>query len=532
LAAPATVSGVVRDVAGVPQMGAQVELLRADLSVASVVVSDSKGRYQFASVVPGRYALKAVCQSFLPTLRENVRVHTGTVVNLTMSTLYEAIQWLPSEPRKSSAQKDDWVWTLRSAANRPLLRWLEDGPLVVVEGNKGSARRLKARLVASGQDGSFGESGERFSAMVEDTPPGSRELLARVDFAPNSDAGMESMLGFRQELGYVGAVQTVATVSVHPEIEGPNGQGFNAAALRSEETIHLGDLAEVEAGATAMMARMAGAGSVRATLPSLEVRWRNGDKQAFSYRLATQVPLARVEQSETTLPRFALRQGRLAMERGLHQELGWERTTENSGVRVAVFADRLRNPVVEGRGDASSDALLSDALLDRSSGLMRTAGEDFSTTGVEASIERQIGDGNRVRLSYANGDALVMPAAQPRQVNVAQLMAAARPHRTQTYAITLSGTLEGSGTRWRASYRWQPEDAVTTVAPYALNAASPYLNLRLRQPVRIGTSNFDALFDVQNLLAQGYRPYLLTDGSVLLFAQGQRAIRAGLAFTF
>ena len=73
---------------------------------------------------------------------------------------------------------------------------------------------------------------------------------------------------------------------------------------------------------------------------------------------------------------------------------------------------------------------------------------------------------------------------------------------------------------------------MTTVAPYALNAASPYLNLRLRQPVRIGTSNFDALFDVQNLLAQGYRPYLLTDGSVLLFAQGQRAIRAGLAFTF
>ena len=37
---------------------------------------------------------------------------------------------------------------------------------------------------------------------------------------------------------------------------------------------------------------------------------------------------------------------------------------------------------------------------------------------------------------------------------------------------------------------------------------------------------------MRNLLAEGYQPYLLSDGSVLIFAQDQRAIRAGLAFTF
>jgi hypothetical protein len=36
------------------------------------------------------------------------------------------------------------------------------------------------------------------------TPSGSRELLASVDFAPDSDAGMESKLGFRQDLGFSG----------------------------------------------------------------------------------------------------------------------------------------------------------------------------------------------------------------------------------------------------------------------------------------------------------------------------------------
>ncbi len=81
--------------------------------------------------------------SFLPSLRENVRVRTNTVVNLTLNTLYEVMQWLPAEPRAVNAQKDDWKWTLRSAANRPLLRWLEDGPLVVVSEKAGRSSQTE-----------------------------------------------------------------------------------------------------------------------------------------------------------------------------------------------------------------------------------------------------------------------------------------------------------------------------------------------------------------------------------------------------
>ncbi len=218
-ASPGSVSGCVRDSAGVPQMGAVVQLLRPDLSVIASVYTNEKGRFTIPSVFPGRYSVKAMGTSFLPTLRENVRVRTNTVVNLTLNSLYEVMQWLPSEPRNGGDQKDDWAWTLRSTANRPLLRWLEDGPLVVVSDGSGAAPKLKARLMATGQEGTFGESGERFTAMVEDTPANSRELLARVDFAPNTDAGMESMLGFRQDLGFAGSVQSVAAVAIHPEID-------------------------------------------------------------------------------------------------------------------------------------------------------------------------------------------------------------------------------------------------------------------------------------------------------------------------
>jgi hypothetical protein len=37
---------------------------------------------------------------------------------------------------------------------------------------------------------------------------------------------------------------------------------------------------------------------------------------------------------------------------------------------------------------------------------------------------------------------------------------------------------------------------------------------------------------VRNLLAEGYHPYLLSDGSLLIFSQEQRGIRGGVAFTF
>ena len=70
-AAPASISGVVRDSAGVPQIGAQVQLLRTDLTVIFSVYTDSSGRYAISSVLPGRYAVKAMATFFLPSLRED-----------------------------------------------------------------------------------------------------------------------------------------------------------------------------------------------------------------------------------------------------------------------------------------------------------------------------------------------------------------------------------------------------------------------------------------------------------------------------
>jgi hypothetical protein len=534
-----SVTGVVYDSGGVPQIGAAVQLLRPDLSVLTVVYTDSKGRFTIPTVLPGKYALKAMGASFLPSLRENIRVRSATVVNLTLNTLYEAMQWLPSQPRGADAQPDDWKWTLRSAANRPLLRWLEDGPLVVVSDGSGKSPKLKARLMATGQEGTFGESGERISAALEETPSNSRELLARVDFAPDSDAGMESMLGFRQDLGFAGSVQSVAAVAIHPVVDAGGSEGVDEAAMRTWETLNLGDELEAEAGSTQVVARSAGNTVLRA-LPTASVGYREGNS-TVRYRLATALPAtqdADETEARAWLPELSVRNGQLTIERGLHQEIGWERRTDTSGMSVVVFADHLTDPVIEAMGrfahGGPNAAIAPAVLFDPASGLMRAAGPDFSTAGVMATVEKRLPGGNVIRMSYANGDALVMQASGT-NAGLPQVVAAAHPKRAQMYALSVSGTLDGTGTRWRASYRWQPEDTVTRVAPYAANAVDPYLNLHLRQPIHRrgdGAGGFEALLDMRNLLAQGYRPYMMSDGSLLVFAQEQRGFQGGLAFTF
>jgi hypothetical protein len=536
-AASGTVSGVVRDSSGVPQIGAEVQVLSSSLSVIASAYTNAEGRFLIASLMPGRYILKAMGTSFLPSQRENVKVRNGTVVNLTLYTLYEVIQWLPAQPRSGHAPKDDWAWTLRSAANRPLLRWLEDGPLIVDCEGPRAAPKLKARIMATGQEGSFGENGERFSAAVEDTPSSSRELLARVDFAPNTDAGMESMLGFRQDLGVAGSVESVAAISMSPEIASGGNAGLETVSIRTSETMHFGESVEADVGSDLVASRLAGVSPSTATamLPYATIMWR-GSKSALQYRMATMLPdqAGAANEAAAWLPANAERDGSLTVEHGIHQEIGWQRQSDASGVSVVFYSDHIVNPILEAAGHFEKGNVPTAVLFDPGSGLMRAAGPSYTSTGVVASLEHLLPGGNFMRLSYASGGALVMPAL-PQLSGLADVLGSAASHHEQMYSISLSGTLDGTGTRWRASYSWQPEDAVTTVAPFAENASGPYLALHLRQPIRIardGSQGLEALFDVQNLLAEGYQPYILSDGSLLFFAQAQRNLRAGLAFTF
>ena len=87
------------------------------------------------------------------------------------------------------------------------------------------------------------------------------------------------MLGFRQDLGFAGSVESMAAISIHPVIEGAGGEGLDEAAMRSSETIRLGDEFEIDAGAQQVMARFGqnSPNTVLATLPFATVAWHGGN---------------------------------------------------------------------------------------------------------------------------------------------------------------------------------------------------------------------------------------------------------------
>jgi hypothetical protein len=545
--ASGSVTGVVRDSTGIPQIGIAVELLRADATLADRVFTDRKGNYSIASVLPGQYALKAVGGSFIPTLKQNLRIHANTVVNLTMNSLYELMQFVPQQRVRSRAD-DDWAWTLRSAESRPLLRWQEDGSPILVWDGSAETRRVslskrKMRVLASAGGRRFGAGAQQVAmAMQQDVSPRHRVAMS-AEATPGSSGVMDAMVGFRQEMANSGlgssSVQTLAAVMVDPEAGAGGQQGLETAALRTWESLQLVNDLEAEAGSDQVLARVGDGSEVMAALPFVSLTLHHG-QSAMEYRLAT-ARNADPEASESLpgpwLPILSERDGELVLEHGLHQELGWSTSAGPAEMQLVVYGDSIENPMIEASGRLSAG---EDAgqwmLVDGASRLLRAAGPNYSTAGMLASVESRLPGHTRIKLSYASGDALVMQASA-KPMDVAAILLGAHARRAQMYSVVLSGTADGIGTRWRASYRWQPESTVTEVAPFAVDASEPYLNVSIRQPIRLcgqgqGPGGMEVQVDLRNLLAEGYQPFLTEDGSHLYFAQAQRSVRGGLAFTF
>jgi hypothetical protein len=517
-----------------------VELLRPDTSVVAAVVTDEYGRFLLAHLVPGTYSLKATGTLFLPTLRENLQVpaHRRTAVNLTLSTVVEAFQWLPANRRTVDEPDDEWAWTLRSSANRPLLRMLEDGPLVVVS-DMDTAPVLKARVILRGGANEFGEGGLHHAFEIERSRQNDRRLILRADVGSSETASVASaqgLVGYERQLTPGNTIRTVAAIQDLPGIEQTTGQqGLQAIVLRSSQTVQLADFLDAELGNEFEAVR--GATTQYLNQPFGTVTWRGGDT-ALSYHFATSRNAQRageIDQSTSVMPTVTESNGVLQLERGFHQEFKVERTGDRTRFEAAIYRDRIVHPAVNGGGELSAADLNSGYVVyDPVTELLNVAGGDYITKGVVGDFKSRIHGETWLALGFADGDALTMPRfAAPSSLEGDLLTLKAKP--AQMYSASLSGRMAKTGTHWRASYRWQPSDTVTAVAPYDMTAPDAYLSVLLRQPLRcwhLLPNGMEALVDVRNLLAEGYRPFITSDGSTLYFAQADRSVRGGVSFTF
>lgn len=546
----AAVSGVVRDTQGVAQMGAMVQVLAVGSFSVATAFTDMQGRYRIANLVPGKYQVRATATLFMPATRRNLQLSTGmrATVNLTLNMLADPTAWLPAERRKPDEPGDDWTWTLRSAANRPILRLLDDGEVVMVS----SAARDGSRRVPMGAhaavvsgDGGFGGGGiQNVIALDRVTREGS-DVVLRADVAAQRPGigvapATEVDAGYARAMGLAGDSRIVVSYASHPEMMSAGGSaGLQLMRVASAERMHLSDSIDVEAGATVYAIHTTG--DTLTTQPFLRVTVHPGDVWAIRYRLATSRNVQSYEGLDsiaTDIPVTAVNRGRSWVESGSHQEIALTRKVGRGQVEAAIYRDTVDHAAIAGTGTMNTADLVAGGgsggvMMDTATGSFRFLGAGYNSTGMSLMVSEPLNSGLWAALEYASGAALSTRNSMAERLP--EVSAGMHPEIAGAATAALKGRVLRTGTKVSASYRWQPRHLVTAVNPYESFSNQAYLSFYVRQSIRLGDRlppGLEATVDVTNLLAEGYQPFLSSDGHTLFLAQSPRAIQGGLSFTF
>jgi Carboxypeptidase regulatory-like domain len=534
---PGAISGYVRNSSGVPQMGAVVEIF-ASTAHGLTVFTDGAGFYSAGDLVPGLYNVKVTAASFLPALREKVGLRPGASarVDVTLNTLLNVMQ---VGPPRGVSDDDDWKWTLRSVANRPILRVLDDptsAPEKQDHDLKGQLSFLAGSVAegyGSGSDMSTGFSVER--SIFSASRVGLSGNLGYGDGLPT--AALRAVYSNHLSDGSEPSV-AVTLRRFAPSDPNLHNAALQALALSAGDDISLGDVLELKFGSELQTIQFLG--RVTAFRPYGAVDLHLSPNTVLEYDYATSQPDARAEKgfdsapadlSETN-PRVSVDDFATKLESAHHQELHVSRRSGKNSMQVAVFTDRVDNTALIGTGEvtAAGGFLLPDIY----SGTFTYAGNPLDTNGFRVVLERKLSSDLIATLDYAYGGVLDLSKPDVELQAAQQWITAAR---RQAIAAKLGGTVPRSHTRWIASYRWVSGSALTPVDMFNASPgqSEPYLNLFIRQPIpAMGflPGHMEAIVDLRNLLAQGYVPVLGQDGQTVYLVQSARSVRGGLAFNF
>jgi hypothetical protein len=542
---PGAISGYVRSASGVPQMGAVVEIL-GSAARSFTVFTDGAGFYSATGLLPGLYTLKVSAPSFLPALRERVGLRPGSSVNVnvTLNTLLGAIQ---VGPLRTQPDDDDWKWTLRSVANRPILRVFNDPNFPAEEPNrdlKGSFSFLAGSAAGGYGSGSDVSTGFTIERSIFST--GRVELSGNVGYGLGFPAGVVRA-SYSHRLPN-GSAPTLALTVHRFAASDPNlhNAALQALALSAGDDFSIGDVLELKFGSELQTIQFLG--RVTAFRPYGSADLHLSPNTVLEYDYATSRPDNRAEKgfdsapadlSESN-PRVSMEGFATKLERAHHQELNVSHRMGKSSVQVAVFSDRVGDTALTGTGEVSAAG--GFVLPDVYSGTFSYAGKTLDANGVRLVLQRKFSADLTATLDYAFGGVLDLSrpdvaADAAGNVSLQDAQHWITTQRRHALAAKFSGTIPQSHTRWIASYRWVNGPALTPVDMFnsSPGQSDPFLNLFLRQPIpSMGflPGHMEAIIDVRNLLAQGYVPVIGQDGQTVYLVQAARSVRGGVAFTF
>ena len=531
---PGAISGYVRNASGTPQMGAVVQIL-GSANRQFTVFTDAAGYYIANDLLPGVYNLKITAPSFLPAMREKVGLRPGASlsINITLSTLLGVMELGPIRPLKD---EDDWKWTLRSVANRPILRIFDD-PAASSEKPDHQMRGTVSFLAGSAAGG-YGTGSDMTTAFTLE-----RSIFSDGHLAFSGDVGygyglpaavVRSSYSHKLASGSTPAVGLTLR-RFAPADPNLHNAALQAITLSASDDFSVGDVLELKFGSELQTIEFLG--HLNAFRPFGTADFHVSPNTVVEYSYTTSRPDPRTEKgfdsapadlSESN-PRVSMVGFTPRMEDAQHQEFSVSHREGKNNVQVAWFSDRIVNPALTGVGEVTSAG--GFALPDVTSGTFNVGGPNLDTSGLRVVVQRKFASDLAATLDYAYGGTLDLSRSDVSLQQAQQWISTVRRH---ALAAKLSGTVPRSHTRWIASYRWVNGQAITPVDMFNTSPgqSDPFLNIFIRQPIPAFGGRMEALIDIRNLLAQGYVPVIGHDGQTVYLVDSARSVRAGVAFSF
>jgi hypothetical protein len=544
-------SGVVRDTAGTPQLGASVQVIPESGTSAAAIgfLTNTQGIFRGEKLAPGFYTVRVTLAGFLPTLEKHVRVTANltTLVRIQLESMFASLEQLRRAPSSTTTEADDWKWVLRSASSvRPVLQWVDQDPLGTVSAGADSVPSEPSRGRLEFTDGArrpgsvsnLPASPATAFAYDQQLGSASRLLLAGlVSYDGESPAGGIATVWL--PTGSLGAGPHTALVLRESKL-GDMGPSFRGVRLDQGGSMALGTRAVLEYGGEYVLVGLGrSASSLR---PRMELDTRLSDDWHASLIFAsmpagpdpietldgeTANTLAAALNELDAFPVLMWRAGRPVLESGFHEELSAERKLgPNSKLQVAAFHEDNSHVAVFGRG---SNLPAADFFQDVYSNGFSYDGGSSSSWGTRAAYREKLGNDVELTALYAFAGALTPSSAAAGPLR--ELFRTAGRHSA---GAKVSARVPHLGTRVTAGYQWVSGTTLTRVDGFgeALFDMEPYLHIGVHQRLpKFGPGRWEANAECDNLLAQGYVTLNSADGRVTLMP-AFRTFRGGLSLQF
>jgi len=548
------ISGVVRDAAGVPQLGASVEVASeapGDL-LSHQFLTNTQGLFRAENLAPGFYTIRVTLAGYLPGLEKHIHISSNltTVVRVELESLYASIEQLRRLPASVTVEPDDWKWVLRSASGlRPVLQWHEEDTdeSSAVIGDTGRHDPLGRVEVTSGarRPGSVSNiDGAPATAFAYDQRiDGSNHLVFAGQASYDEDTPGGGLAAMWLPTGSLDNGPRSTMVLRESKIS-PEGLIFRGVRLDQSGTLTFGDRFLLRVGGEYVLVGAGAAASalrprvkwetqlapnwyVDAVYAALPVNIGEADSSFSDLIVASaSSPLASALDQLDSFPALMWRHGRPVLESGMHEELSVEHKLGSDGVlQLAAFRDDNTHVAIFGRGQ---EMPILDYFQDfYSKGFAYDGGSSVSW-GSRAALREKLSDDLELTAIYAFSGALV-----PVGVADGPLRDALRTVPRQSAAMSVSDRVSHTGTKLIVGYKWISGTALSRVDPYGegIFDVNPYLHVGIRQPLPWTMGHLEANAECDNLLAQGYVPFTTRDGQMLL-VPAFRSLRGGLSLQF